>query len=245
MNFEYTDIKIKEGEFKISPSGISKFFEYPPIWYKDNFMGEQSFKGNTASELGTIIHAIAEAVAKNEPTTREEIQAYLDTIDNADVDKDEILKAYPEMASVLVNQYLLKNIPDKTEQQTLRDLGDGILIGGTYDAIQGTTLIDYKTTKSKPREGADMPWGYKTQLMSYAYSLKAEGVSIDRIRIVWVVKATKTLPVRIFVVNHMVTPQDWKDIEDVLKIMKDTILLGKEKPEYLHMLYKSMNLKEK
>ena len=244
MNFEYHNIPIKEGEFKISPSGISRFFEYPPLWYQDNFTGEQSFTGNTASELGTIIHAIAEAVANNETTTREEIQAYLDTIDNADIDKDEILRAYPEMASVLVNQYLLKNIPDKTEQQTICNLGDNILIGGTYDAIQGTTLIDYKTTSKKPNIES-MPWNYKTQLLSYCYSLRAEGITIDRIRLVWVVKATKTLPVRLFVVNHMITQQDWKDIEDVLKIMKDTILLGKEKPEYLHILYKSMNLKEK
>ena len=244
MNFEYNNIEIPEGSFKISPSGISKFFDYPSVWYRDNFLGETSFVGNTGSELGTILHSIADAVANNEPTSREEIQEYLDTIDNPDVNKEEILQAYPDMARVLVNKYLLKNMPDKTEQQTITDLGDGILIGGTYDALNGSTLTDYKTTKSKPREGS-IPWGYKTQLLSYAYSLKEESIFIDRIRIVWVVRATKTIPPRVFVVNHQITPQDWQDIEDVLKIMKDTILLSKKQPELNYLLFKSMKLKEK
>ena len=59
---------------------------------------------------------------------------------------------------------------------------------------------DYKTTGKKPNIES-IPWGYKTQLLSYAYSLRAEGITIDRIRLVWVVKSTKTLPVRLFVVN--------------------------------------------
>ena len=55
MNFEYNEIDTPDGMFKISPSGISTFFDYPVIWYKRNFLGEDEFKGNTASYLGTKI----------------------------------------------------------------------------------------------------------------------------------------------------------------------------------------------
>jgi RecB family exonuclease len=243
MNFEYTDIEVPEGSFKISPSGISKFFDVPSVWYRDNFLGENSFTGNTASELGTIIHAIAEAYALDESTNREEVEAYLDTLTDPDIDKQVIRDNYPEMAKVLVNEYLRYNQPDKVEQPVLLNLGDDVLIGGTYDAIQGSTLIDYKTTAKKPNTET-IPWNYKVQLMSYAYALRSNGVLIDRIRIVWVVKPTKTLPARVFVVNHMITNEDWQDIQDTLELMKQTIMLQRSNPEYTHLLYKSMKLKE-
>ena len=244
MDFSYTDIKVPEGVFKISPSGISKFFEMPSIWYGDNFLGENSFTGNTSSYLGTIVHAIAEGVAKGESTSREEIEDFLDTIDDPDINKNEIRSNYPEMSRVLINEYLLKNMPDLVEQQTLAEVSEGVMVGGTYDAIQGNTLIDYKTAARKPNVET-MAFGYKIQLLSYAWSLRKEGTIIDRLRLVYIVRATKTLPARVFVVNHMITPEDWQMIEDTLDLMAETIQLQKSNPEYTHLLYKSMKLKGK
>lgn len=244
MNFDYNDLETPEGSFRISPSGISKFFDYPSVWYRDNFLGENSFTGNTASTLGTIIHAVAEAVALNDTTERSEIEEYLDTITDPEIDKEEILKHYPEMANVLVNEYLLKNVPDTVEQQTMTRLeGTNVYVGGTYDARNNSTLVDYKTSSKKPNT-EKMPFGYLIQLLAYWYALKSEGIFIDRLRLVYIVKPTKTLPARVFVVNHMVTKEDEKMIEDTLKLMAETVELQQSNPELTHLLYKSMSLKE-
>ena len=244
MDFTYKDLETPNGEFRISPSQIASFFNYPSVWYKENFLGEKGFTGNTASTLGTIIHAIAEAVAKGEDINRDDIEKYLDTITDPDIDKNEIRRVYPDMAQALVNEYLMKNMPDLVEQPVMAEIDNtGIYVGGTYDAIRGSTLIDYKTTNKKPSLDS-IPFHYLIQLLAYYYALDKQGTYIDRLRIVWVVKPTKTLPARVFVVNHMITDEDKKMIKDTLELMAETITVQRAHPELTHLLYKSMNLKE-
>lgn len=244
MNFEYNPGEMPENcDFKISPSGISKFFDYPSIWYRDNFLGETSFEGSTSSELGTVIHAIAESVAKGEPTDSSEIDKYIMSIENEEVEKNVVKSLYPGMASVLVNEYLLKNMPDDVEQTITAETKNGIYVGGTYDARLGNTLIDYKTAKTKPRTET-IPFGYKIQLLAYAWILKQFGETIDRLRIVYIVRPTKTLPARVFVVNHMISDEDWDMINQTLNLMADTIIKQKEDPSLIPLLYKSMKLKD-
>ena len=72
----------------------------------------------------------------------------------------------------------------------------------------------------------------------------AQDIFIDRIRLVYIVAPTKTLPARLFVVNHMITEDDWRQIDDTLDIMRETFVLQRAHPEYIHLLYKSMKLKE-
>lgn len=244
MNFDYNEIELPvDGHFKISPSGIGKFFEMPSVWYRDNFLGENSFTGNTASYLGTILHAIAEAVAKGESTDREEVEAFLDIIDDPDVDKEMIRDHYPEMSSALINQYVLKNMPDRIEEGIYAKVKNGIYVGGTFDAVQGDTLIDYKSASSKPRTDS-MVFNYKIQLLAYAWILKQSGVEINRLRLVYVTRRTKTLPSRLFEVNHMITGEDWTLIEETLNLMADTVIKQWEEPSLIPLLYKSMKLKE-
>jgi len=245
MNFEYTDIKIPDNHFGISPSGISKFFDNPSNWYRDNFTDETTFTGSTATELGSILHAIAEAVAKGDTTDTLEIEAYIDSIDNPDVDKTVIRSLYSTMASVLINEYVLRNKPDIVEKSLSMDLGNNITLKGTLDGYYNNgVVLDYKSASAKPKTDA-IPWHYKVQLMAYTKLMRSKGNYVDRLRIVYIVRPTKTLPARVFVVNHMITDQDEKDFEDVLEIMKRTITLTKEQPELIPVLYKSMNLKEK
>ncbi len=244
MAFEYNDIIVPEGHIKISPSQIASFWNYPSIWYKDVFLGEKSFKGNTGSELGNIVHEIADSVAKNESLSREDVEEYIESIDNPDVDKDEIRKHWYEMSHLLVNEYVLKNIPDLHEYQTQVDLGDKVSLAGTLDGYYNSGIVnDYKTSSTKPKTDS-IPWNYFVQLMAYGYMLKAEGKEVNRLRITWIVKPTKTLPARLFIVNHEVTDKDWKEFDDILKIMIDSIKLTRSNPEYSHIIYKSMNLQK-
>jgi hypothetical protein len=67
---------------------------------------------------------------------------------------------------------------------------------------------------------------------------------IDRIRIVYCVKPTKTLPIRVITVTEEIGHKDWELINETLELMADTILLAKKQPELVYLLFKSMKLKE-
>ena len=66
-----------------------------------------------------------------------------------------------------------------------------------------------------------------------------------RIRIVYVVKPTKTIGIRVIPVTHVITKDDWLMIQQTLDLMAETMLLAESNPEYVHLLFKSMNLKQK
>ena len=66
--FEYYggEDQLPTGAFKISPSGVEKFFSDKVTWYSENLLGaSKKFTGSTATVLGTIVHACAEVVANS------------------------------------------------------------------------------------------------------------------------------------------------------------------------------------
>lgn len=244
MNFEYDNFKIPNCDFKISPSSIGNFFNAPVLWYKEHVTKEsEGFTGSTSSHLGTIIHAILEAVGNKEDVNSEEIEDYIDAIADEAVDKEVIRDNYQMMAEEVVNTYLLSNMPDSTEKKTYREVLDGIFVGGTYDNITNGTLVDYKTAGKKPNTET-IPFNYLIQLLAYAWALKGEGIEIDRVRIVYIVRATKTLPPRVFEVNHMISAEDWEMIENTLMLIADSVDACRKHPELTHLIFKSMKLKQ-
>lgn len=243
--FDYTLVELPEDcTFKISPSSISKFFEYPVVWYKDQILGEQQFTGNTSSVLGSIVHGLAERFAKNEPSDRTLVETYLRKyLLDPKVNCQEIRDLYPDMAKTLINEYVSKNKPTEVEQSLIMKVKDGIYVAGTCDNLTGNTVVDYKNVSMKPAD--TIPWNYYVQLMAYAKMYKeTKGVQVDRIRLVYVVRPTKTLPVRLFVVNQTIGDSDYKAIDDVLTLISDTVLLSRAHPELNYLLFKSMQLKE-
>lgn len=230
--------------FKISPSAISKFFEYPVIWYKEQVLQEVQFKGNTASVLGSIIHGIAECYATDKPVSREMIEPYLTKHKfNTDVNINEIRDLYPDMSAALINEYIRHNKPTEVEQSLCCQIKDGIYLAGTFDNLTGTTIVDYKNVTMKPNTDK-IPWNYYIQLMAYAWMLRQTGKTVDRIRLVYTVRPTKTLPIRVFVVTQVITETDYQSITDVLTLISETVLLIKSNPELTHLLFKSMALKQ-
>jgi len=248
MDFSYTQVELPDDAvFKISPSQIDNFFSSPVVWYKEQILGQKVFEGSTATELGTIIHAVAEAYAKSESTSRDEIEEYLLTISNPDVDKNLIRDLYPMMAEALINEYVSTNPPTEVEYQTLAHVKDGVYVGGTVDNRTGTressTIVDYKNVSTKPNTNS-IPFGYKIQMLAYAYADRERGIDTDRIRLVYTVRPTKTLPVRVFVVNHMIQESDWLLIEGVLDLIAESVLAVKKDPTLTHLIFKSMSLKK-
>lgn len=247
---DYIEVELPEDAiFKISPSSIAKFFEYPVIWFKEQILGEKEFTDSTATVLGKIVHHIGECYAKNENVTKEEISKYITKYKfRTDVNTKEIELQYPDMGNALVNEYISKHKPIEVEKSMYAKVKEGIYVGGTADNItksstESLMVVDYKTTSTKPKTDK-IPWNYYIQAMAYAWMLKQQGLEVDRIRIVWIVKPTKTLPVRIFKVTQIINEKDYQAIEEVLEIIADTILLSKSNPELNYLLFKSMQLKE-
>lgn len=245
MNFDYNEVEIPEdGIFKISPSGIEKFFSYPVVWYKEHITKEEKFEGSTATVLGSVIHALAEAYALNLPTSRAECDTFIeskaDEIEDLDVEK--IKELYPDMAGMLINEYISQNPPTEVEQEVCALVKDGVYVAGTCDNRTGSIVTDYKNVSQKPNTDK-IPFGYLIQMLAYAYAYRAKGIHIDQVRLVYTVRPTKTLGIRIFVVNHIISSEDWKMIEDTLELIADTVLLHLAHPELDYITFKSMNIK--
>jgi hypothetical protein len=250
--FKHTQVQLPESAiFKISPSQISKFFDYPVLWYKSEVLGEKDFNGNTATTIGTAMHYIAEQYALSQlndtpldsAALKETIEADLSVLNNPDVDKTKVRNIYKDMGTALINEYLRYNLPTEIESELVTEIRDGIFVGGSCDNLTNSIVVDYKSASKKPNTDK-IPWNYYIQLMAYAYMYRAQGKHVDRIRLVYTVQPTATLPIRVFTVTQQITVADWKAIEDVLTLITDTVLLSIKQPELKYLLFKSMQLKE-
>lgn len=252
--FQYTRPELPEDCVQlISPSQIDKFFQYPRSWYEENMLGNKpAFQGNTSTVTGTVCHYIYEQATLGSQVTREWINQQLDDYiiakPNPDVDITKVKVDYPEVAKAVMNTYVIpanqKGAKVECEKQVIAKVMDGIYIAGTCDRIEGDCIVDYKTVSVKPNENV-IPFGYKIQMLAYAYALRQQGYVINRIRLVYGVKPTKTLPARCIVVTENIDYVNEKLINDTLRLIGESVLTVKEHPELAYLIFKSMDLKEK
>lgn len=248
--FRYNDIEIPEGAHKISPSQISKFFEYPKLYYLENISGEKEneFQGNTATTLGTICHYVYHCVITGKEINREEINrqldAYAELRPELGLDLADIKLNYPLITGATVNEYILpsKATLKESEKSVLVSIDEDVYLGGTTDLIEDDMIVDFKTVGKKPDENL-IPWGYKIQLLAYAYAFRKQGYNINRIRLVYGVKPTKTIPARCITVTELITPEHEKMIQDTLQLITESVIICRNNPELVYLIFKSMELK--
>lgn len=252
--FEYTKPNVPDDcKYIISPSQIYKFFDYPKIWYQENYLQqEQEFKGSTSTVIGTICHYIYEQYVKKNEITRDkiskELREYFSNNPNPDVNIEEVENIYPEVAKRVMNDYVipsgktLGNAILKTEVPVYAKVKDSVYIAGTVDRIEGTIVVDYKNVSTKPNESV-IPFQYKIQLYSYAYTLRKLGYEIDRIRIVYGIRPTKTIGARCIIVTEQLDYQSDKLTKDTLELIADSILTVEKNPHLAYLIFKSMDLK--
>jgi len=133
--------------------------------------------------------------------------------------------------------------PHKITQQQyeyLKTNGYEKHISATY---HDCTVVDFKTVSQKPANTDTIPFGYKIQMLAYAYALRTMGYVINRIRVVYGVRPTKTIGARCIVVDHVLDYVTDKLIGDTLKLMSETIIMARDLPQYRHLLFKSWELK--
>lgn len=244
-----------------SPSKFSMFIDKPHQWYREQVLEEEGFTGNTSSVIGTIVHYIAEMVAKDEVVDKEAINAYIDSKEpSEDYNPKKVKECYPEMAKVLVNQYVLKNKHNYlgVETKLFAELTDDCFIGGTCDVLEGTvedtTIVDYKTYSST-RKPTVIPSYYKYQLLVYAALATTEGYQVSRIKLVYVNspivgaisektgKQLKSYPSEITTLTETLTPEDMEFIESMLYLAVDSCKAAIEYPELRHVIFHDPRLK--
>ena len=128
---------------------------------------------------------------------------------------------------------------EQYEQLKMKGLEEHLAII-PYDGI----VVDYKNVVTKPADNAPIPFDYKIQLLAYAYILRQLGYEINRIRIVYGIRPTKTLPARCVVVTESIDFIADKLINDTLRLIAESVLAVKENPKLAYLIFKSMDFKE-
>lgn len=244
------------GSIKISPSGAQDFFDSTSYWYRQNLLDEDGFQGNTGSLLGNIIHYAAETLTI---PTEYEVLEYL-TTQTCEYEVEVILANYGAMCRTIVEYLNSEQVTIVSKENFIHThLEDIVHVGGTYDAMYETTeytdrfgeihtgnftiLRDYKSTSQKPTDDYAFTKKYRFQLYIYVYILKRLGITIDAIELLYVSRATKTLPPRIFSYIEKVDDNTLETTMSKLNLIKDSILEFVDKPHLRHLLSQDNNLK--
>ena len=211
-------------------SSARSFSEVPSQWYKNHILKEDKFTGNTATNLGSIVHLFAETYFTEEEFNPDMILSECD----ADIDVELIKEEYPGMCEALKVEYLdFIETPDHIEFYSSFEK-DGITFQGTCDSINGSVLVDYKTSKM-PVKKIDM---YVDQLNIYAYLVSLKGITIDTLRVVNIARRTKTLPARVVILE---CEADVKDGKRLVELMIDKTNLAIRNPEYRDLIFNENN----
>lgn len=234
--------------YRISPSGISKFFSQPRQWWGETVLKEPGFQGSSSTVLGTVVHHCANLAATKQPlsTLSTDVIDYVEA-QTIDLDKELIESLWRDMSNILINEYVNHKKFHSTEQFILTPILPGIYAAGTYDALRplgnGTySVVDYKTSSTKP---SGIPYHYRMQAHVYAYILTKNGLPVSQIELQYVVQPTKTLPCRHFEFVEPFTQEDLLKIESQLLTVAHSLQLYKEQPDLLWALAQDHRLKPK
>lgn len=241
--------------FKISPSSVADFFTSTSQYYKEQVLGEEkAFKGSTATHLGTIVHFCAEVSANGGDTTELEndVEMFLNSLTDENVNKEEIKSLWFDMAALLVENTVLDEEREivGTEEFMYNKLNDHVYVGGTYDALikdkadyagNGLCVVDYKTASTKP---SGINWKYRLQAYTYCWMLRERGKNITALELCFVTRPTKTLPVRYFNFKESYTNENHIYIGNVLKLIAESVALFKKEPTLRHIIAQDLSLKQ-
>ena len=265
--------------FTISPSSLGKFFDEPHTWYREYVLGQREFDSTTSTVLGTIVHFCGEEFIKTKSVDKLEIFKYLyslthttqcpfTTLDQAETyfssfthpnyDIQHILSQYKPMGNCLIKY--LSELPKfklnqaVSEQMVAAEIIPGYYVSGSCDLQIGPDIYDYKTTSSLSAPSS-VNYGYRLQLLAYAYALVKSGVQINTASIIWVTtnqvnrlndkgKPLADYPATCSVSQTItIDEQSLAFIEDILKLVAETVQFVKANPQYAYIAFRDYRLK--
>ena len=110
-----------------------------------------------------------------------------------------------------------------------------LYITGTADAILSSpTLVDYKTTGRKPSKMND---AHYIQALLYTKMARSKGYSVNQIDIVYIVRKTKTMEPRVFVLSRKIEEYHMKWLDRELEILSDKLDITKDDPKMIQYLF--------
>jgi len=261
--------EVGDTSFRISASQISRFFSHTNQWYREHLLKEDGFLSSTSSVLGSVVHRMAEQYARNGEVTEQDykdIEEYIDAYTtpgydeyNPEVDATVIRQQYPIMGNTLINGYVADNMPTEVEPFYYKEMLPQIGIGGSVDGVlieDGITCVtDYKTinTLSIPDK---ISYQYRLQLLVYAYLLSKNGHNVQQIRIIYVSrnnvgrvsektgKPLKSYPSQVKVITETINQQDLLFIEDIIKLVTESVECWNKLPKMRYLLAQDFRLKQ-
>lgn len=216
-------------EIILRASSVRSFHDNGAVWYRQHVLGEDKFLGNTSTFFGSCLHKFAETYYTLSPFNPHEILNDA----NEEVDKALILSELPITCKVFEEKYLNKHRkPDLMEHYMSIKFGN-ITFQGTCDAWysdNGGVLVDYK---SSSRATKDMSQ-YLQQLQIYSYLLSTTGRETKKLRIVSIVRQTKTIEPRIAILE---CDADIKEGKRLVTLMVNRTRLALDNPDFAHLIF--------
>ena len=257
----YDGKKETNNAFRIGASQVSKFFDRTSEWYRENLLEEEGFQGNTASTLGTIVHAGIEMFVEEGGVNYSAIDEYILQLKDSEIDTNHIRQQYPVMLDTVLG-YVENNKPDEVEKFVFCEMLPGIVAGGSIDALnyfnsgKSAYIRDWKTTSAKSAP-TTFSRAYWFQQMTYAYVLKQLGIDVQYIELVYITqsdinrisektgKPMKDYPSSYSVVREEVSEGSLELIGSCLKLIAESVQAWNENKELRHLLAQDYRLKAK
>ena len=250
-------VKGDDDHFRISASGISRYFTGTSSWYKENLLGEDGFKGSTSSVLGTICHFGIECYVKNEDFDLREVNQYLENQATLveDLDINYINLQYPIMLSKAL-YWVSENIDTTlvtSEAFMEKQLLPGITVGGSCDLHSDNTVYDWKTYSAK-QPPKTITYAYKLQALTYAKLLIDKGYNIQYMSIVYIStdiigeisektgKQLKSYPSDVTVLTEAITPEDLEMIGNIHQLIAESVEWFRDTPALRHIIGQDLRL---
>ena len=267
---------VPEGSFTISPSSLGKFFDEPHIWYREHVLGQRSFDPTTSTMLGTIVHFCGEEYIKTKtvdkmeiyrylyenlytglsplPETEAEAHAFMLTVTHPTIDIPHILEQYKPMGNELI-AYLRKQPPNLiSEKMVAAEIIPGYYVAGSCDLVSGSNLYDFKTTSSLSAPSS-VTYGYRLQLLAYAYAFIKSGKPIKTSSIIWITtsqlnrfgkngKPLQDYPATCSLSSAIsIDEQALEFIESILNLVAETVQFVKANPDKAYIAFRDYRLK--
>ena len=232
MSLEYNNIDVGD-RIKISPSGFSNFAGNPRLWYENNILKTGTFRGNTNTVVGTIIHNRIEQWFNNEPIDEDAEAVYIESFNETrDVEPWKVVDDVKRLWVLLEVELPTWEKPSEMEKAVRLDIpNSNYTIAGTFDYLRGTTLGDYKTASSAPKK---IKVSHKIQMSLYVLSARAMGTQITHWEVTYIVK-TKTP--KIVVLNEPIDEEFVAETKQEIKDMIIRVELVNERPELESVLF--------